>query len=214
MNNYKPKFVYLNKDILEKNSLIINKKFKGKFLFSPLSGSEPTFNPKKWNIKPNIKNNHNCYSYAFNQIYSHRKGKAQPGYFSGYKHIEDNEYNCENFRKRLKKDNPSMYLTSFEQPCLKGFNKGFMALDPKENDQDYHFYREDDSKYWSHKPGRTDITDIDASGKKITNPLIANRNYNYFSYSEPCFFYCSHPKLGRQHSKSINNSNKESLFNF
>ena len=123
-----PKFVFLNKDLFELQSIIAKKKFKGSVLFSPLSGTEPSFEPIKWN-KPTIKNNHNCYSYAFNQINPTRKGKAQPGYFSGYKHIDDNEYNCKSFYKRLKRDNPSLYLTSFEQPCVKGFNKAFIAID-------------------------------------------------------------------------------------
>ena len=165
-----PKFVFLNKDLFELQSIIANKNFKGRILFSPLSGTEPIFDPIKWN-KPSIKNNHNCYSYAFNQINPTRKGKAQPGYFSGYKHIGDNEYNCKSFYNRLKHDNPSLYLTSFEQPCVKGFNKGFIAIDDKENDQDYHFYRLDKNKKWSHKPGRTEVSSVDASGKEITNPL-------------------------------------------
>ena len=197
-----PKFVYLNKDLFELQSIIANKNFKGRILFSPLSGTEPSFDPVKWN-KPTIKQNHNCYSYAFNQINPTRKGKAQPGYYSGFNHIEDNEYNCQSFYQRLKKDNPSLYLTSFEQPCVKGFNKGFIAIDDKKDDQDYHFYRLDKNKKWSHKPGRTEVTKIDASGSEIDNPLTANRDYQYFAYKIPCFFFCAHPKLGRQHSVSI-----------
>jgi len=197
-----PKFVYLNKDLFELQSIIANKNFKGRILFSPLSG------PVKWN-SPNIKQNHNCYSYAFNQINPTRKGKAQPGYFSGFNHIEDNEYNCQSFYQRLKKDNPSLYLTSFEQPCVKGFNKGFIAIDDKKDDQDYHFYRLDKNKKWSHKPGRTEATKVDASGSEIDNPLTANRDYQYFAYKKPCFFFCAHPKLGRQHSVSIRGGGKK-----
>ena len=178
-----PKFVYLNKDLFELQSIIANKNFKGRILFSPLSGTEPSFDPVKWN-KPTIKQNHNCYSYAFNQINPTRKGKAQPGYYSGFNHIEDNEYNCQSFYQRLRKDNPSLYLTSFEQPCVKGFNKGFIAIDDKKDDQDYHFYRLDKNKKWSHKPGRTEVTKVDASGSEIDNPLTANRDYQYFAYKK------------------------------
>ena len=195
-----PKFVYLNKDLFELQSIIANKNFKGRILFSPLSGTEPSFDPVKWN-KPTIKQNHN--SYAFNHINPTRKAKAQPGYFSVFNHIEDNKYNCQSFYQRLKKDNPSLYLTSFEQPCVKGFNKGFIAIDDKKDDQDYHFYRLDKNKKWSHKPGRTKVTKVDASGSEIDNPLTANRDYQYFAYKKPCFFFCAHPKLGRQHSVSI-----------
>ena len=33
---------------------------------SPLTGYEPTYEPKKWNDNPNIKRSHNCYSYMLN----------------------------------------------------------------------------------------------------------------------------------------------------
>lgn len=210
--DYSPHFVYLHKNKLEQDAIATNNKMKGKTKISPKSGSEPKYDPKKWNLNPNIKHNHNCYSYALNHIHSKRKGKPQPGYFSGYDHIKDNEYQCNNFYKRLKDDIPSLYLTSFEQPCAKGFHKSFIALDPKINDQDYHFYRQDKNGLWSHKPGRTDATKIDASGKKITNPHTANRDYKYFHYSKPCFFFCANQKLGRTHSKKINKKN--SFFNF
>lgn len=212
LKDYSPHFVYLPKDKFEKEAIQTNLNTKNKILFSPRSGSEPKYEPKKWNENPKIKDNHNCYSYAVNQINIKRTGKPQPGYFAGYDHIEDDEYNCKAFHSRLNADLPSMYLTSFEQPCKKGFHKAFMAIDDKKEDQDYHFYREDKSGLWSHKPGRTDVIDIDASGKKIANPLTANRNYDFFTYKKPCFFFCVNPKLGRVHSKSI--KTKKSIFNF
>ena len=64
----------------------------------------------------------------------------------------------------------------------------------------------DKNKKWSHKPGRTEVSSVDASGNEIINPLTADRNYSYFAYKKPCFFFCSHPKLGRQHSVSVQNS--------
>jgi len=142
-----------------------------------------------------------------------RKGKPQPGYFAGYDHIQDDEYKCENFYNRIRDDIPGSYLTSFEEPCEKGFHKAFMAIDDKKEYQDYHFYRQDNNGHWSHKPGRTEAQDIDASQKKITNPLTAaNRDYTHFAYKKPCFFFCVNPKLGRTHSKKINT--KKSIFNF
>jgi len=209
--NYSPHFVYLPKAELEQKALQTNLQKKGKISSSPLSGSEPPYEPQKWNLNPNIKSNHNCYSYAMNHLNPGRKGKPQPGYFSGYDHIQDNEYNCENFRKRLSSDIPSLYLTSFEQPCEKGFHKGFIALDPSD-DPDYHFYRQDNNGKWSHKPGRTDAQNLDASGNPISNPHTANRNYTHFSYNKPCFFFCVNKKLGRSHATKINT--KKSFFNF
>lgn len=169
--------------------------------FSSLSGYEPPYEPQKWNDN-NIQVNHNCYAYVLNTIAGKRSGKPQPGYFSGFPPLRTENYNCAEFYKRLKKDIPSMYLTTFDEKCKKGFYKGFIALDAKESNQDYHFWRMNNDGYWSHKPGRQKATDVDASGKKIKNPVIADREYTYFNYSKPCFFFCLNNKLARSRSYS------------
>ena len=88
-----------------------------------------------------------------------------------------------------------MYKTTFGKKCRKGFHKGFIALDPKMKDTDYHFYVQNLNGYWSHKPGRTAATNLDASGKLIKNPEKANRKYTYFNYNKPCFFFCMNRDL-------------------
>lgn len=210
VNDHSPHFVFLPKDKFEKEAIQTNLSKKGKINISPKSGSEPIYEPNKWN-KNGIIQKHNCYSYAVNIINKNNTGKAQPGYFSGYNHIDDNEYQCKNFHTRLKADLPSMYLTSFEQPCKKGFHKAFISIDDKTGDQDYHFYREDKSGLWSHKPGATEVKDIDASGKKITNPYTANRSYPGYQYKKPCFFFCVNPKLAKVKSET---TKKTTMFNF
>jgi hypothetical protein len=162
--------------------------------FSPLSGSELDYNPTLWNQNSNIRNTHNCYTYALGKIIPSLDSKAQPGYASGFYHIEDNEYQCKSFRERLKKDSPGSYVEKFDNSCLPGFYKVFLALDPK---NDYHWWRENKDMYWSHKPGSTNVTDIDADGKKIKNPLKANRNYGSLNYYKPCFFACIYSDLAR-----------------
>jgi hypothetical protein len=162
--------------------------------FSPLSGSELNYNPTLWNKNYNIKSTHNCYTYALGKIITGLDSKAQPGYASGYNHIEDSDYKCESFRERLKKDSPGSYLEKFDNSCLPGFYKVFLALDPK---NDYHWWRQNSDQYWSHKPGSTDVTNIDANGKKIKNPLLANRNYDSLNYYKPCFFACIYSDLAR-----------------
>lgn len=179
---------------------------------SPLSGSEPKYEPNKWNNNPSIKDNNNCFSYAINSRVK-RSSKPQPGYFSGFKGVPENQYACKPFLKRLQKDIPSFYTTTFNNKCKKGFHKAFMAIDNKKNDPDYHFYRQDSNGMWSHKPGRTNVQNLDASGKHIYNPLKANRNYSSFNYSKPCFFFCVNPKLARAHSKK-KSTKKNSFFNF
>jgi hypothetical protein len=56
--------------------------------------------------------------------------------------------------------------------------------------KDYHWYRQDDSGYWSHKPGHTKATNLDASGKVIVDP----RECNLGIYSFTNFYYA--PKGG------------------
>ena len=170
--------------------------------FSPLSGSEPVYQPKKWNDRHRIKHTHNCYAYALDAIMPSRMGKPQPGYFSNFPPLQSNDYYCEEFYRRIKKDNPNMYLTSYEERCKPGFYKAFIALDDKKEDQDYHFWRQGADGYFDHKPGRTEATNLDASGNPIINPLIANRSYRHFQYTKPCFFFCLNPDLSKAHSRS------------
>ena len=167
---------------------------------SPLSGSEPIYDPHQWNDNPNIKGTHNCYSYVLNKIASSRAGKPQPGFYSGYPSLRDDEYSCHTFLKRLQKDIPSLVLTDFKTPCPKGSYKGFIAIDPKKDDPDYHFYRQDKNGYWSHKPGKSSAVNIDASKNPIKNPAKANRKYEHFNYNVPCFFFCINSKLARSSS--------------
>ena len=185
--------------IKKKNSNLLSKSNKKtnnnkKNLFSPLSGSEPIYNPYIWNKNNKIKYSHNCYSYALSKIVNGLESKAQPGFSSGFSYFNNNSFNCEDFKKRLKKDSPGSYIESFEKPCLPGFYKIFLALDRTE---DYHWWRQDNNGYWSHKPGSTEVINTDASGKKIINPLLSNRNFEHRNYSSPCFFTCINSDLSR-----------------
>lgn len=185
---------------IQKNKDLINDPTRLEFFksFSPTSGSELPYDPKKWNDKYNIKSTHNCYTYALGRLVPELDSKAQPGYASGYDHIDDDDYDCKTFFKRLQKDVPTSYVEKFDKPCLKGFYKIFLALDPK---NDYHWWRQNKDKYWSHKPGSTNVVDVDASGQKITNPLTANRKYDSLNYYKPCFFACVYSDLARSISQ-------------
>lgn len=172
-------------------------------LHSPLSGSEPNYDPSIWNDRESIKNTHNCYAYALNKRASTMKDKPQPGYSSKYfksGFMEDENYSCNAFLERLKKDSPTLYTISFKKRCKPGYNKSFMTITTDPINRDYHFYRLDANGFWSHKPGRTEVIDVDASGKKIKNPLIADRKYAVFDYDKPCFFFCVNPKTSRVRS--------------
>lgn len=41
---------------------------------------------------------------------------------------------------------------------------------------DYHWYRQDSDGYWSHKPGHSEVTNVDAGGKRIWDPQTADRH--------------------------------------
>ena len=58
---------------------------------------------------------------------------------------------------------------------MPGFYKIFLALDVGE---DYHWWRQDNNKYWSHKPGSTNVINLDASGNKIIEPFDGIRKNN------------------------------------
>ncbi len=178
---------------LNKNNKLLYTSNKSEKEFSPMSGSELEYEPDKWN-KYNIKNSHNCYSYALGKRTTKIKNKPQPGYSSGYKHINDSEYECNFFYNRLKKDVPASYIEKFDNKCLPGFYKIFLALDKK---NDYHWYVQNKNKYWSHKPGHGEVTDIDASKKKIKKPSSSNRDYGYLNYNTSCFYACVHSDLSR-----------------
>lgn len=194
--NLAPKIIIIHKD--KPPPTPYNKELISKG-YSPLSGSEKHYEPKKWNEREYVRSNHNCYSYAFNHIRGKREGKAQPGYYANYPPIQESEYNCDAIYKRIKRDNPSIYKVKFEDKCGKGFYKIFFALSLGFN-TDYHFYRQDSNGLWSHKPGRTNTTNLDASKKLIINPYKANRDYSHLNYSTPCSFFCANPKMVRTHS--------------
>jgi hypothetical protein len=162
--------------------------------FLPLSGSELEYKPELWNLNNNIRTSHNCYTYALGKIVPKLNSKAQPGYSSGFNHISNNEFNCSSFKNRLKKDSPGSYLEKYDNSCLPGFYKIFLALDPG---NDYHWWRQNKDSYWSHKPGATNVTDLDASNKKIINPLKSDRKFAHRNYYKPCFFACVYSDLSR-----------------
>ena len=198
-------FIYRQRDLSDPIELNANHMPE----FSPLSGSELPYEPMKWNGNKSVKQTHNCYQYAIGKIKPSLENKPQPGYGAQYPAVSNTEnYTCKEFLKRLKKDNPGLYTVKFGKPCKRGYHKAFMAIAPDPINYDYHFWRQDANGYWSHKPGRTDVTNVDASGKHIRNPLLADRKYPVFDYKKPCFFFCVNPNLSISASRSLSGGAK------
>lgn len=72
---------------------------------------------------------------------------------------------------------------------------------------DYHWYRQDRTGYWSHKPGHNAVRNRDGDGtsrdRLITNPMTANRLHGYTRYGQGgCFLWVS-PELNNRSSFTI-----------
>lgn len=170
---------------------------------SPLSGWEPTYDPKKWNNKREIRETHNCFAYAMNvhdpkQVVACKEDKNcnvpfhQPGSASGYsKFGSSSQKTCSDMVQRILGDNPKIKRTTFEAKCPPHTSKIAIVVDP---DEDYHFFRQDSNGYWSHKPGGTPVTNLDADKSVIYDPALANRNYNSknskLNYDIFCSYLC------------------------
>ena len=57
-----------------------------------------------------------------------------------------------------------------------------MVTSPTAQNRDFHWYRQNPDGTWSHKPGGTNVINVDASGNLIFDPEIADRNYAYANY--------------------------------
>jgi len=140
----------------------------------------------KWNTSTAVQSNDNCYNYGNNQAtYTF----AQPGRASG---AEASDYTVTLVRAAAMNDGLSWVGWNFPGNAYTCPNSGtlvFMTVAPH---VDYHWYRLDKANgKWTHKPGDTPATDVDASGNTITNPLIANRNYGALNYTDNGGFYCT-----------------------
>lgn len=171
---------------------------------SPLSSSEPHYNPDLYNRNPNIYGVHNCMSYAYGVIDKEsielckKKGNCrqffhQPGALSGLRNaLDSNERRtCKVVETLQKADNPDTIKTSFHAQCPKGTSKIALVVDEGE---DYHYYRQDSDGMWSHKDGSNKVKRFDALKRPIFNPQLAARDYRWqgsdLNYDDFCGFYC------------------------
>ncbi len=170
---------------------------------SPLSGWEPQYEPDRWNKKKEYRETHNCFSYAMN-VHDPKQVRAckeikdcdvpfhQPGSASGHPPFGSEKLKtCSDMLQRIMGDNPNIKPISFTDKCPEHTSKIAIVVDPKE---DYHFYRQDSNGLWSHKPGGTAVTNLDADGNLIYDPALANRNYNKknskLNYNVFCSYLC------------------------
>ena len=191
---------------------------------SPRSGSEPNFEPGKYNNDPSIYKSHNCYAYGMNVIDPNlvnqcrrntkkntcRQNFHQPGALNGNRftlNVEERR-KCPVVEKLMISDVPEIKKTTFYQKCPKDMSKIALVVDPGE---DYHFYRQDSDGLWSHKDGSNKVKRYDAFKKTIVNPKLASRDYRSqgsdLNYEDFCGFYCvpryEKIRLGQGGSKKV-----------
>ena len=160
--------------------------------------NHPIYEPEKWNKDINIKKTHNCYAYALNLIDKEQANickiymkittkndcpslRPQPGQYSGFiDEYNPHPFSCKQIELRMIKDNPLIKKLKNNQECPNNFYK--IALVCASDGSDYHFYRQDNSGFWSHKDGWKKATNKDAKGRLIKNPELAERGHLNFFY--------------------------------
>ena len=181
---------------------------------APLSGYEPPYEPTRWNDRKEIRLTHNCFSYAMNTIDDKQITDCmndancntpfhQPGSISGYPRFNDTDpKTCPNMIGRIMGDNNTITPSAFELKCPAGSSKIALIVD---EDQDYHFLRQDKNGYFSQKSGALPVTNLDAPGHKIFDAQLANHNFHkykdsHLNYDRFCGYFCV-PRNRRLHLK-------------
>jgi hypothetical protein len=167
---------------------------------APLSGFEPRYEPHKYNRHKGIQESHNCYAYGLDWLELPDSkdctkdacpiGYPQPGRASGYpKWSKVKGKRCPDLVARIMGEVPGVTFSTFTARCPKGTRKIAPVIDENE---DYHFYRQDADGWWSHKPGSTRVTRRDATKRLIYDPLLAARQYDKsgLHYKQFCGYMC------------------------
>ena len=148
----------------------------------------------------------------------------QPGYADGlnptlYKQTRKTRtsdgfrYKCSNVLPRIRKDNKDIqYLgngrEAFHKKCPNDMYKGALVTTGPDSwkHSDYHFYRQDENGYWSHKDGKNPVKNYDAKNNKIVDPYLADRNYKNNKYTDFCGYFCVPNNDGGKQMSSVNNT--------
>jgi RHS repeat-associated protein len=171
----------------------------------PTSGFERAYTPSSWNDNGSIQHSTNCYAYAFDLKGKPVKGApsgytssfpthwaydptstgfaVQPGDFSGQVLASDFSNIVTVVKADITAAGGTFNSIGKNDKCRPGTYKVALVMAPPTSTKprDYHWYRQNPDGTWSHKPGATEVTNIDASNHTIKDPETADRNgsYNY-----------------------------------
>jgi hypothetical protein len=170
-----------------------------------MTGAEPAYQPERYNESKIVQETHNCWSYASNvldlaqltqcdgkgpscQLLYHQPGGTKDR--SKELRYEDAR-SCKTVSALMREDIPDLKPIKFTRRCPRGSSKIAMVVHPGE---DYHFYRQDNDGWWSHKDGANKVKRYDAEDQPIWNPKTAARDYrprgSFLNYTDFCGFYC------------------------
>jgi hypothetical protein len=148
------------------------------------------YNPSFWNDKGAVQYTTNCYAYALNisnlpvEVFRMKGGLLHPGGLAG----EDlNIYSLDPFQiiNNAKLDavvSGGLFIeVSSGIKCPKGSWRVALVCSSQ---GDYHWYREHKDGTWSHKRGRTEVTNQDATNHIIRDPENCDRHYGNIHYNQ------------------------------
>jgi hypothetical protein len=141
-------------------------------ILRPTCPCAPLYEPAWWNDGGQRQHNNNCYNYAANY---RTDTFAQPGKGSGqmYGALSVAEVRAAAIRDDV------INSPKHGNKCPKEGHLIALVIAPA---YDFHWYRRGRFGRWTHKPGGTQATDRDNSGKIITNPQTADRGpYTQFA---------------------------------
>jgi len=139
----------------------------------------PLYGPSYWNDSGIVQGNNNCYNYGNNKK---TNTFAQPGRRAGAQYTS---LACTSVYNAALADGLTAASAGGTCPrsyCIK--DKVALVVAPG---IDYHWYRQDNTGMWSHKPGNGLATNLDNSYHSISDPRTADRG----AYTEFCGFLCS-----------------------
>lgn len=136
-------------------------------------GDGPGYNPQFWTDSYTRQVSNNCYNYAVNRA---TDSFATPGGPDGLEHIWP--LDCKSVTDAAMADGLQP-ISSGAAPC--DGHRVFLGV----HANDFHWWRQDGPKFWTHKPGMTPPVDVDDNGDKIEDPLKAN-----LGPYEACDFFC------------------------
>lgn len=171
------------------------------------SGYEVAYEPEKWNSNSKITTNTNCYYYAINnqlepksmQLWRVRYGiyggLPQPGVYCGIDiyALKDPQNGYDTVYPGTSK-NLIQYVTEQDYAAYNQAHGGGYIFRPIGRNErcpagsykvalivgsDYHWYRQNPDGFWSHKPGGTEVTNVDEQDNSIIDPQYAEWNDRY-----------------------------------